>query len=82
MLPRFIPAKRSSDGSPPRVLGLMDISKPGGSLFFDRLAALMKSRGVVTVRRYQKPTFSRQCPDALRRRIASECDAVVLALAD
>jgi len=82
VLPRFIPAKRSSDGSPPRVLGLMDISKPGGSLFFDRLAALMKSRGVVTVRRYQKPTFSKQCPDALRRRIASECDAVVLALAD
>jgi hypothetical protein len=83
----LVQAKRGigggGEGVPPRVLGMMDISKPGGSIFFDRLAELMVSAGgVTTVRRYQKPTFSKQCPDSLRRRIASECDSVVLALAD
>ena len=65
-----------------KVLGLMDISKPGGSMYFDRLAELMKKRGVKRIRRYQKPTFSRQCPMELRQRIANDCDAVVLSLAD
>jgi hypothetical protein len=74
-------------GFPPKTLGLLDISKPGGSLYFDRLVELMKlhqkDKGVITnVKRYRKPTFSKQCPMDLRRRIASECDAVVLALAD
>ena len=60
----------------------MDISKPGGSDFFDRLSKLCKDQGVKVIKRYQKPTFSRQCPMQLRQRILNECDAVVLSLAD
>ena len=71
-----------SPGSPPETVGFMDISKPGGSMYFDRLVELMKSKGVLNVKRYTKPTFSKQCPMKLRTRIAAECDAVVLALAD
>lgn len=77
-MPRIPQAPRSSIS----VLGLLDISKPGGSMYFDRLAELMKSKGVRRIRHYRKPTFSRQCPMILRRRIVSECDAVVLSLAD
>jgi len=76
----FQQAKRT--GSLPRTIGLMDISKPGGSWFFDKLEALFKSAGVSVVRRYCKPTFARPCPEELRKRIITECDAVVLALAD
>ena len=75
---QLVQAPRSSV----RVLGLLDISKPGGNMYFDKLGELMMKRGVQRIKRYKKPTFSRQCPMALRRRISSECDAVVLSLAD
>ena len=79
-LPKTIQAKRTN--APPKTLGFMDISKPGGSDFFDRLSKLCKDQGVKVIKRYQKPTFSRQCPMQLRQRILNECDAVVLSLAD
>jgi len=79
---KLIPASRLSN-SKERVVGLMDISKPGGSWFLDRVGKLLVARGEAReVRRYAKPTFSRPCPDALRRTIASECDVVILGLAD
>ena len=34
------------------------------------------------VRRYRKPTFARPAPVDLRQEIATQCDAVVEALAD
>jgi len=34
------------------------------------------------VKRYSKPTFTKPCPDDLRREIAGEVDYVVEALAD
>jgi hypothetical protein len=64
-----------------RVVGLVDISKPRGDVFLDRLESLLAERGVV-VRRYVKPTFAKPAPLDLRRLIASECTAVVEALAD
>jgi hypothetical protein len=64
-----------------RTVGLLDISKPRGDVFLDRLAALVTARGA-TVRRYTKPTFTKPAPPDLRRRIAQECDAVIEALAD
>jgi hypothetical protein len=64
-----------------RTVGLLDISKPRGDVFLDRLAALVASHGA-TVRRYTKPTFTKPAPPDLRRRIAQECDAVIEALAD
>lgn len=64
-----------------RVVALLDISKPRGDVFLDRVEALLGARGV-TVRRYAKPTFAKPAPADLRRRIAQECDAVIEALAD
>jgi hypothetical protein len=62
-------------------VGLLDISKPRGEVFLDRLAELLGERGV-TVRRYTKPTYAKPMPPDLRREIAAECDVVISALAD
>ena len=62
-------------------IGLLDISKPRGDVFLDRLAELLAARGV-KVRRYVKPTHARPAPADLGSQIAEECDAVVEALAD
>lgn len=64
-----------------RVVGLLDISKPRGDVFLDRLQELLEEGGA-TVRRYTKPTHARPAPSDLRVLIAEECDAVVEALAD
>jgi hypothetical protein len=63
------------------VIGLLDISKPRGDVFLDRLAALLAARGA-TVRRYTKPTFAKPAPVDIRRAIAQDCHAVIEALAD
>lgn len=62
-------------------LALLDISKPRGDVFLDRLEARFSESGA-RVRRYRKPTFSKPAPPDLRRQIAEECAAVVEALAD
>ena len=64
-----------------KTIGLLDISKPRGDVFLDRLEDLLVQRGVKT-RRYRKPTFTRVAPVELKQQIASECDAVVESLAD
>ena len=62
-------------------LGLLDISKPRGDVFLDRLEARFTERGA-KVTRYRKPTFTKPAPIDVRRQIAEECAAVVEALAD
>jgi hypothetical protein len=62
-------------------VGLLDISKPRGNVFLDRLCELLAERGVA-VRRYRKPTYTKPAPVDLRREIAAECDVVIEALAD
>lgn len=64
-----------------RTVGLLDISKPRGDVFLDRLEGLLQERGA-DVRRYSKPTFSKPAPVDLRALIATECEAVIEALAD
>ena len=64
-----------------KTVGLLDISKPMGDVFINRLEDLLVQRGVKT-RRYKKPTFTRVAPVELKQQIASECDAVVESLAD
>ena len=62
-------------------VGLLDISKPRGDVFLDRLEALLAQRGVA-VRRYVKPTFARVAPVELQQQIGADCDVVVEGLAD
>jgi hypothetical protein len=67
-----------------KTIGLLDISKPGGSIFLDRLEYLLKERhGVASVVRAMKPTFTKPAPDAvIATFLDAKCDAVVEALAD
>jgi hypothetical protein len=62
-------------------VGLLDISKPRGDVFLDRLQSLLEERGA-SVRRYAKPTFTKPAPIDLRHEIAVQCDVVIEALAD
>ena len=62
-------------------VGLLDISKPRGDVFLDRLAAHLTGRGV-RVERFRKPTSAKVAPADLRYEISVKCDVVVEALAD
>jgi len=62
-------------------VGLLDISKPRGDIFLDRVEARLTEAGAA-VKRYAKPTFTKPAPVDLRHQIASECGAVIEALAD
>lgn len=64
-----------------KTIGLLDISKPRGNVFLDKLQELLEIDGA-TVRRYAKPTFTKPAPVDLRHEIATQCDAVIEALAD
>lgn len=72
------PRPASLDG---RTVGLLDISKPRGDVFLDRLESQLTERGVAA-RRFAKPTFSKPAPVDLRHEIAMQCDLVIEALAD
>lgn len=62
-------------------VGLLDISKPRGDVFLDRLEQRLVAHGA-SVKRYRKPTFSKPAPADLRHEIAVECQLVIEALAD
>jgi hypothetical protein len=62
-------------------VGLLDISKPRGDVFLDRLEQRLTEVGA-NVRRYRKPTFTKPAPVDLRHEIATECQVVIEALAD
>jgi len=64
-----------------RTIGLLDISKPRGSVFLDRVEARLSERGAAVLR-FAKPTFTKPAPVDLRHEIATRCDAVIEALAD
>jgi hypothetical protein len=79
------PAESPLSDRPASIAGatvaLLDISKPRGNVFLDRLEELLRDKGA-DVRRYRKPTFSKPAPVDLRAEIARECGAVIEALAD
>jgi hypothetical protein len=63
-------------------IGLLDISKFGGSFFLDRLEKILTERyHAAEILRVKKPTFSKNAPEPVieQLRIA---DAVIEALAD
>ncbi len=65
-----------------RKIGLLDISKPGGGFFLDRLEELLRTEhGVAEVVRARKPTFAKNAPQSVIDQLKS-VDAVIEALAD
>jgi hypothetical protein len=79
------PADRARVERPESLVGkrvaLLDISKPRGDVFLDRLEARLRERGC-EVERFAKPTFTKPAPADLRYEIAQRCEAVIEALAD
>jgi hypothetical protein len=63
------------------VVGILDISKPRGDVFLDRLDARLQERGIAT-RRYAKPTMTRPAPLPLRQQIGTEVNLLIEGLAD
>jgi hypothetical protein len=65
-----------------KTIALLDISKPGGSVFLDRIEQTLRTKhGVATVIREMKPTFAKPAPPEVLQRIRA-ADAVIEALAD
>ena len=62
-------------------VGLLDISKPRGDIFLNRIEQRLTAVGA-NVKRYRKPTFAKPAPVDLRHEIAMECQVVIEALAD
>ena len=83
--PEHTPAARTRRPRPATLdgltIGLLDISKPRGDVFLDRIEEQLTRRGS-QVLRYAKPTFTKPAPVDLRQEIAMRCDAVIEALAD
>jgi hypothetical protein len=63
------------------VIGLVDISKPRGDVFLDRIHSLAEDRGI-EVLRFSKQTHTRPAGLDLRREIVVHSNAVIQALAD
>lgn len=75
---QLLPRPKSLEGL---TVGLLDISKPRGDMFLDRIEDLLVQKGVKT-KRFKKPTFTRVAPLQLKQQIADECDLVIESLAD
>jgi len=64
-------------------IALLDIVKPRGDVFLDRLEVRLRERAPhLTVKRFHKPTFTKPAPADLRAEIADQSAAVIEALAD
>ncbi|MEY2554213.1 MAG: hypothetical protein QOC57_2073 [Ilumatobacteraceae bacterium] len=64
-----------------KTVGLLDISKPRGDVFLNRIEQRLAELGA-TVLRFKKPTFTKPAPIDLRHEIATRCQLVIEALAD
>jgi hypothetical protein len=77
-------AARRLDTLAGKTVGLLDISKAGGSHFLDRLEHLLRERAAVNeVVRATKPTFAKPAPgDVVDELVRAGCEGVIEALAD
>jgi hypothetical protein len=64
-----------------KTIGLLDISKPRGDVFLNRIEHRLTELGASVIR-YKKPTFTKPAPVDLRHEIATQCELVIEALAD
>jgi hypothetical protein len=80
------PVERQPTPRPVRLTGvvaLLDIVKPRGDVFLDRLAEVLpQRRSGVQIVRFRKPTFTKPAPEPLLQQIAERAGAVIEALAD
>ena len=80
------PVVRSITTRPERLRGrlaLLDIRKPRGNVLLERLAELLAERYPdVAISRFEKPTFTKPAPAAVRQHIKANADLVVEGLAD
>jgi len=66
-----------------RVMGLLNIGKPGSDIFLERVEELVREKfDVAAVLHVNKPTFTRPAPEELIVRLADSCDFVIEGLAD
>lgn len=81
-----VPVKRELTPRPEALHGtvaLLDISKPRGDVFLDRLEQLLQERAPgIETKRYMKPTVAKPAPEEIKRSILEEADFVIEALAD
>ena len=79
------PSQRARLPRPERLdgltIGLLDIAKPRGDVFLDRLDERLQERGIA-VKRYKKPTNARTAPLPLQQQIATEVNLVIEGLSD
>ncbi len=79
------PASRERLARPDKLqgltVGLLDISKPRGDVFLDRLDERLSGMGI-TVKRYMKPTVAKPAPLPLYQQIGTEVNLVIEGLAD
>ena len=65
-----------------KTIGLLDISKPGGSVFLDRVEQILRhEHGVAAVVRVMKPTYTKPAPLEVLEGLRF-VDGVIEALAD
>ncbi len=81
-----VPVRRELARRPESISGtvaLLDISKPRGNVFLDRIESLIHDQlpGVAT-KRYMKPTVARPAPADIQAAIRQEADFLIEALAD
>jgi len=63
-------------------IGLLDISKPGGSIFLDRLEEILRAKyGAGEILRTRKPTYTKNAPPQVIEQLRG-MDAVIEGLAD
>ena len=79
--PTFRPRLARPDSIDGLTIGLLDIAKPRGDVFLDRLDERLRERGLA-VKRYKKPTNTRPAPVPLQQQIATEVNLVVEGLSD
>ena len=81
-VPQRIPAASRLGSLEGRTVALLDISKPGGSFFLDRVEQRLQDRyRVAVVVRAVKPTFAKPAPAGVIEKIR-HVDAVIEGLAD
>lgn len=79
--PTIRPRLARPDSMDGLVVGILDISKPRGDVFLDRLDTRLRERGIAT-KRYAKPTMTRPAPLPLRQQIGTEVNLLIEGLAD